>query len=421
MESARHQGPLWCSVKRFNEFYSIELFSPDQCIVIYLDNHATTPCDPVAVEQMRPLFTELFANPHSSHQGGQLAANTIDEALQTIASTVHTQVENVVVTSGATESNALAIRGAVTHPRQRRRHLVTVESEHPAVLDVMTDLQADGYSVTLVPVVPQGQPNAGTVDLNYLESAITSETALVSVMWANNEIGAINPMAEISDLCSRHGCLLHSDATQALGRLEVDLRSIKIDLLSATAHKFYGPKGTGFLLVGGGDRRVRLRPQMIGGGQQFGIRSGTMNPAGIVGMAVALQRSVIDLRQDPNRISQLRDRLWSRLSSGIDGLILNGPCFESHLRLSGNLNLQLPDIEGQAWMSSTPEILFSSGSACSGHEPAPSHVLTALGLSEAEARRSVRFGVGRFTEIGEVEAAADQLIEAYSNLAKLQN
>ena len=387
--------------------------------MIYLDNHATTPCDPVAVEQMSPLFTEIFANPHSSHQGGKLAANAIDQALHVISETVNTDVEKVLVTSGATESNALAIRGAVTHPRQKRRHLVSVESEHPAVLDVLKDLETDGFSVTLVPVIPQGLPNAGTVDLHQLEAAITSETALVSVMWANNEIGAINPMSEISGLCSRHGCLLHSDATQALGRLDVDLESVKIDLLSATAHKFYGPKGTGFLVIGGGERRVRLRPQMIGGGQQSGMRSGTMNPAGIVGMAVALQRSVDDLKQEPNRISQLRDRLWSKLSSAINGLILNGPSLERHLRLSGNLNLQLPDVEGQAWMSSTPEVLFSSGSACSGHEPAPSHVLTSLGLSESESRRSVRFGVGRFTSIDEIESAADQLIDAYVELASM--
>jgi cysteine desulfurase len=400
-------------------FCYVQLYIQDECIVIYLDNHATTPCDPVAAEQMSPLFTEVFANPHSSHQGGKLAANAIDQALHAISQTVNTDVEKVIVTSGATESNALAIRGAATHPRQKRRHLVSVESEHPAVLDVLKDLKTDGFSVTLVPVVPQGQPNAGTVDLNQLEAAITSETALVSVMWANNEIGAINPMSEISSLCSRHGCLLHSDATQALGRLDVDLQSVKIDLLSATAHKFYGPKGTGFLVVGGGDRRVRLRPQMIGGGQQSGMRSGTMNPAGIVGMAVALQRSVDDLKQEPNRISQLRDRLWSKLSSAINGLILNGPSLERHLRLSGNLNLQLPDVEGQAWMSSTPEVLFSSGSACSGHEPAPSHVLTSLGLSESESRRSVRFGVGRFTSIDEIESAADQLIDAYTELANM--
>jgi len=387
--------------------------------VIYLDNHATTPCDPLAVERMLPWFTDFFGNPHSAHQAGQIAADAIRNSLQSIARLINVDVDKLVVTSGATESNQLAIRGAVTHPRQRRRHLVSVTSEHPAVLDVLKDLETDGFKVTLVPVVQQGHPSAGTVDMDRLADAITGETALVSVMWANNENGAINPMAEISELCSLHGCLLHCDATQALGRLPVDLQSVKIDLLSATAHKFYGPKGTGFLVVGGGERRIRLRPQMLGGGQQSGIRSGTMNPAGIVGMAAAFEQSVKDLSEQPDRMRGLRDQLWSRLNEGIEGLVLNGAELEGTQRLSGNLNLQLPGIEGQAWMSSAPEVLFSSGSACSGHDAAPSHVLTAIGLNSDQARRSVRFGVGRFNTIEDIEAASHRLVESYQRLTHL--
>lgn len=387
--------------------------------MIYLDNHATTPCDPVAVEKMIPWFTRFFGNPHSSHQAGKVAADAIENSIEQIASLIYTDRDNIVVTSGATESNQLAIRGAVTHPRQKRRHLVSVTSEHPAVLDVLNDLKTDGFDVTLVPVVKQGNARAGTVDMERLAEAITSETALVSVMWANNENGAINPMAEISDLCARHGCLLHSDATQALGRLPVDLRSVKIDLLSATAHKFYGPKGTGFLVVGGGGQRVRIRPQVVGGGQQSGLRSGTMNPAGIVGMASALEQSLADYTKEPQRIRRLRDLLWDRLSAGIEGLVINGPSLETDKRLTGNLNLQIPGIEGQAWMSSTPEVLFSSGSACSGHDAAPSHVLTALGLNDSEARSSVRFGVGRFNTAEEIEKAARQLVDAHNKLTNL--
>ena len=389
--------------------------------VIYLDNHATTPCDPVAIEKMLPWFGECFGNPHSSHHAGQVASDAIHRSIDIIASLINTVGEKVIVTSGATESNQLAIRGAVTHPRQKRKHLVSVTSEHPAVLDVLKDLENDGFKVTLVPVVPQGRANAGTVDLDCLASAITDETALVSVMWANNESGAINPMAQVSALCSRHGSLLHSDATQAIGRIPVDLEAVKIDLLSATAHKFYGPKGTGFLVVGAGDRRVRLRPQMLGGGQQAGLRSGTMNPAGIVGMATALEQSINDLRSDPKRVTKMRDSLWSLLSNGLEGLTLNGSSLAEEVRLGGNLNLQLPEMEGQAWMSSSPDVLFSSGSACSGHEATASHVLTSLGLSDAEARRSVRFGIGRFNTQSEIESAAEYLVENYLNLLRIQS
>lgn len=394
-------------------------FFQESKIVIYLDNHATTPCDPVAVERMLPWYTDFFGNPHSSHHAGQVAAEAIEDSVQRIANLLHADSDQIIVTSGATESNQLAIRGAVTHPRQKRRHLVSVTSEHPAVLDVLKDLETDGFDITLVPVVQQGKANAGVVDLERLADAITSETALVSVMWANNENGAINPMAEISDLCAHHGCLLHCDATQALGRIPVDLRSVKVDLLSATAHKFYGPKGTGFLVIGGGGRRVRIRPQLLGGGQQSGIRSGTMNPPGIIGMASALEQSIQDLKQEPDRMSQLRNLLWERLSSEIEGLILNGPEIHGGQRLAGNLNLQVPAIEGQAWMSATPGVLFSSGSACSGHDAAPSHVLRALGLSDPEARRSVRFGVGRFNTIEDVESASRQLIDAHKQMSAL--
>lgn len=387
--------------------------------MIYLDNHATTPCDPVAVEQMIPWFTEHFANPHSPHEAGKAAAEAIDCSIEKIAKLINTATENIIVTSGATESNQLAIRGAVTHPRQKKRHLVSVTSEHPAVLDVLKDLESEGFEVTLVPVLPQGHVNAGTVDLDRLAEAISDKTALVSVMWANNENGAINPMAQISEICLQYDCLLHSDATQALGRLPLDLQSIKVDLLSATAHKFYGPKGTGFLVMGGSGRRVRIRPQLMGGGQQSGLRSGTMNPAGIIGMSTALEQSLIDLEKSPERIGELRGLLWSRLSSEIEGLEINGPSLEGNNRLQGNLNLQLPAIEGQAWLSATPNVLFSSGSACSGHDASPSHVLSSLGLTDSQARRSVRFGIGRFNDLNDIETASRQLVDSYFQLVKL--
>ena len=387
--------------------------------MIYLDNHATTRCDPRVVEAMLPWFSEHYGNPHSSHEAGRIAADAIERSIEEIAKLLNVATDTVVITSGATESNNLAIRGVCSHPRQKRRQIVTVTSEHPAVVDVTRELEGEGFRVTRVPVIPRGQKDAGIIDLNRLADAVDDDTALVSVMWANNEIGAISPMKEVSEICDSHGALLHSDATQAVGRIPVDMDSVRIDLLSATAHKFYGPKGTGILLVGSAGRRVRLRPQIVGGGQQRSRRSGTMNPAGVVGIARALRLCVEAMEEHTVRIRLLRDRLWNRLSSSIDDLVINGPDLTSSGRLPGNLNLMLPAMEGQAWMSATPHVLFSSGSACSSHEPAPSHVLTALGLSDSEARRSVRFGVGRFSTLGEIDQASDALAESYNKLTAL--
>jgi cysteine desulfurase len=387
--------------------------------MIYLDNHATTRCDPGVVEAMLPWFSEHYGNPHSSHRLGQEAASAIERAIVDVASLLGAAAESVVITSGATESNNLAIRGFCTHPRQKRRHFVTVTSEHPAVLDVGSDLQEAGFRITRVPVAQRGQPDAGVVDLDRLAEAVDDDTALVSVMWANNEIGAIAPLKEIADICHRRGALLHSDATQAVGRIPVDMLANDIDLLSATAHKIYGPKGTGLLLVGNSNRRVRLRPQIVGGGQQRGLRSGTLNPAGVVGIATALRICVETMDQQTERVSRLREQLWNHLSGTIDGIEINGPSLTGGQRLVGNLNITLPAIEGQAWISAVPDIAFSSGSACSGDEPAQSHVLTALGLTESQARRSVRFGIGRFNTQDEIESAGKLLIDAYQKIAAL--
>lgn len=386
--------------------------------MIYLDNHATTRCDPRVVEAMLPWFSENYGNPHSSHQAGRLAAEAIERSLHDVAGLLNVQVDSVVITSGATESNSLAIRGVCTHPRQKRRHIVTVTTEHPAVIDVAADLEGEGFRVSRIPVI-QASPQAGVVDLDQLAAAVTDETALVSVMWANNEIGAIAPMKEIAEICHQHGVLLHSDATQAVGRIPVDVLAEDVDLISATAHKFYGPKGTGLLVVGNSNRRVRLRPQIVGGGQQRGIRSGTMNPAGVVGIATALRLCADSMAEQNERVARLRNRLWENLSAAIDGIVINGPGLTSGKRLPGNLNVILPSIEGQAWMSAVPDIAFSSGSACSGADAAPSHVLTALGLSESRGRRSVRFGVGRFTTAEEIETASKMLIESYRRIANL--
>ncbi|MGI9471811.1 MAG: cysteine desulfurase family protein [Rubripirellula sp.] len=384
--------------------------------MIYLDNHATTRCDPRVVEAMVPWLSEHYGNPHSSHELGKVAGAAVERAVAQLASLMNAPVESVVMTSGATESNNLAIRGVCTHPRQKRRHIVTVTTEHPAVLDVTAELEREGFRVTKVPVMPADHSDAGVVDLQRLEESLDDDTALVSVMWANNEIGAIAPMKQIAKMCHDRGALLHSDATQAVGRIPVDMIDADIDLLSATAHKHYGPKGTGLLVVGNSLRRVRIRPQIVGGGQQNGIRSGTMNPAGVIGIATALQLCVDSMDDHNQRVADLRNRLWSDLESAIGGLQLNGPSLLGGNRLAGNLNLAIPAIEGQAWMSSTPDIAFSSGSACSDAHAAPSHVLTALGLDESRARRSARFGIGRFNTAAEVESACSMLVEGYEQL-----
>ena len=387
--------------------------------MIYLDNHASTRCDPRVTEAMLPWFSEYFGNPHSeSHAYGRRAGQAIEESVSQLAGLLGVQADKLVITSGATESNNLAIRGVCTHPRQKRRHIVTVTTEHPAVLDVCADLQSEGFRVSLVPVHPAGHPSAGIVDLERLANTIDDDTALVSVMWANNEIGAIAPMKQIADLCHQRGALLHSDATQAIGRIPVDVLAADVDLASATGHKFYGPKGAGLLVVGNSNRRVRLKPQIVGGGQQRGLRSGTMNPAGVVGLAAALQICVDNLPQQTSHVMELRQQLFDRLSQAIAGITVNGPALSDlDQRLPGNLNFVLPGVEGAAWMSATPNVAFSSGSACSSVEAKPSHVLTALQLTESMARRTVRFGVGRFNGQEEIELASQQLIESYQGLA----
>lgn len=384
--------------------------------MIYLDNHATTRCDPRVVDAMLPWFSEQYGNPHSSHPLGQEAKVAVEQAIESLAEDLGVPADSIVITSGATESNHLAILGACTHPRQKRRHIVTVTTEHPAVLDVFDVLERQGFRVTRVPVVQDGQADAGVVDLNQLADAIDDDTALVSVMWANNEIGAIAPMAEIADLCHQSGALFHSDATQAVGRLSVDAKQVDVDLLSATAHKFYGPKGTGLLVIGNSNRRVRLRPLMVGGGQQHGLRSGTVNPAGAIGIATALRLCSQGISQTAERDRSIRDALWHSLNTSIEGIQLNGPAMSGGSRLTGNLNFRLPNLQGQAWMAATTSIAFSGGSACSAAEAKPSHVLSALGLNDSQAASSVRLGVGRFNSMDEIALASNQLITSYRSL-----
>ena len=387
--------------------------------MIYLDNHATTSVDPRVIEVMLPLMTEHFANAGSiTHESGRYVAELVSDAMVSMAQQLNCRPEELVMTSGATESNNLALLGMALHPKQTRRRIVSCVSEHRAVLDPLQRLEQLGFEVILLPVKANGNADAGRIDLDRLAKVVGPETALVSIMLANNEIGVIQPFREIAALCRQHDVLLHTDATQAVGRMPVDVQELDVDLLSFSAHKFYGPKGVGGLYVRSAPRRVRLQSQIFGGGQQDNRRSGTLNSTGIVGMARALELSLMDgAAGEWSRIGALRNRLFEQLSSRIEGVCLNGPEL-GQLRMSDNLNCSFWPVEGQSLMLECPELAVSSGSACTSAEPRPSHVLRALGLADDMARSSLRFGVGRFNTETEIDQAAQWLIAASEKLKR---
>lgn len=398
--------------------------------MIYLDNHATTPLDPAALEAMLPLLRDHFANAGSvTHAAGRAVAAQIDASIADMAQMIGATDDELVITSGATESNNLAILGTCLHPRQKRRKVVSVVTEHKAVLDPVARLKQHGFTVELVPVLRRDSAAAGLVDLDALSAAIDDDTALVSVMLANNEIGVVQPLAEIARLCHAADCLFHSDATQAVGRMPIDVDALDVDLLSFSAHKFYGPKGVGGLFVRRRGRRIRLQAQIVGGGQQHNFRSGTLNTAGIVGMHAALSVCLQSLEQDQARIAALRSRLFHSLQGDCPEVFLNGPAIdfanqaeptsEQPGRLLGNLNCCFYPVEGQSLMLEIPELAVSSGSACTSANPSPSHVLQAIGLSEEESRSSLRLGIGRFNTESEIDQAANWLADAYQKLKKL--
>ena len=387
--------------------------------MIYLDNHATTPVDPRVIEVMLPLMTEHFANAGSvTHESGRYVAELVSVALLSMSQHLGCRAEELVITSGATESNNLALMGAAMHPKQARRRIVSCVSEHRAVLDPLQRLEQLGFEVILLPIKDQGSADAGCIDLDQLAQVIGQDTALVSIMLANNEIGVIQPIKQIAALCRQHDVLLHTDATQAVGRMPVDLQELDVDLLSFSAHKFYGPKGVGGLYVRSSPRRVRLQPQIFGGGQQDNRRSGTLNSTGIVGMARALDVSLTEgAAGEWSRLAALRDRLFQQLCNRIEGVSLNGPQ-RGPLRMSDNLNCSFWPIEGQSLMLECPELAVSSGSACTSAEPRPSHVLRALGLADDMARSSLRFGVGRFNTESDIDQAAQWLAAASEKLKR---
>ncbi len=389
---------------------------------IYMDNHATTPVDPRVMRAMLPFFCDTFGNAGSStHSFGWAAKEAVDAARETVAKAVGARAKEIVFTSGATESNNLALRGAADKYAKKGKHLVSVTTEHPAVLDPLARLKDRGYDVTLLPVVQAPDRRAGYLDPQQVADAIREDTILVSVMLANNEIGTIGPLEAIGRICKERGVLLHTDATQAVGKIPVDVEQLQVDLMSFSAHKIYGPKGVGALYVRRRKPLVRLEPIIDGGGQENGLRSGTLNVPGIVGFAKALELCLEEMSDEQQRLQQLRDRLFAGLTDAIPGVTLNGPALElADLRLAGNLNVSFDHVTGESLLLSLKDVALSSGSACTSAKPEPSHVLRNLGLSEESTRGSVRFGLGRFNTEEEVGHVIRTMAETVTRLRNMR-
>ncbi len=378
---------------------------------IYLDYQATTPVDPRVLEAFLPYFTEKFGNPHSrNHSHGWEAEEAVEKAREQVAALIGADAREVIFTSGATESNNLAIKGVMRFHKEKKNHFITAVTEHKCVLDSARHLEMEGVEVTYLPV----QPN-GLIDLRQLEAAITSKTALVSIMAVNNEIGVIQPLAEIGALCRSRGVYFHTDAAQAAGKIPLDVEAMKIDLMSISGHKIYGPKGIGALYVRR-KPRVRLEALIHGGGQERGMRSGTLATPLCVGLGAACEIARREMPEEAKRLAMLRDRLYRGITSRLSDVVLNG---EGAPQIPGNLNLSFAYVEGEGLMMGVKELSVSSGSACTSASLEPSYVLRALGVSEDMAHTSIRFGLGRFTTVEEVDFAVEQVVSAVTRLREL--
>lgn len=374
---------------------------------IYLDYHATTPVDPRVLEAMLPFFTARFGNPASrQHAYGWEAQEAVDKARSQVAELIGASAGEIVFTSGASESNNLAIKGAACSLREKGNHLITVATEHKSVLDSFKKLEKDGWTVTFL-----GVNQEGFIDLDELRSAITDRTTLISVMAANNEIGTLQPIAEIGAIAAERGVLFHSDAAQAAGKIPIDVQAMNIDLLSLTGHKYYGPKGAGALFVRRRKPRIELECQIHGGGHENGFRSGTLNVPGIVGLGAAAEICRSGLQNEAARLGALRDRLLNTLRSELDGIQVNGPLGER--RLTHNLHISIDGVEGERLLMAIGDIAVSTASACSSGSQKPSHVLEAIGQ---HASASIRFGLGRMTTEADVDTAAARLVKVIRSL-----
>ena len=369
---------------------------------IYLDYQATTPTDPRVVEAMLPYFTQVFGNPHSrNHQYGWDAEEAVEKARSQVARIIGANEKEIIFTSGATESNNLAIKGVARFHRDKKRHIITCVTEHKCVLDSCRHLELDGFTVTYLPVRKNG-----LIDLDQLRDAITGDTVMVSIMAVNNEIGVIQPLAEIGRICREKKVYFHTDAAQAVGKIPLDVEAMKIDLMSVSGHKIYGPKGIGALYVRRRPR-VRLEALISGGGQERGMRSGTLPTPLCVGLGEACRIAQAEMGAEAERLHALRDRLLNRINERLSEVYVNG---DLEQRIPGNLNISFAYVEGEGLMMGINDLAVSSGSACTSASLEPSYVLRALGVEEELAHTSLRLGLGRFTTEAEIDYAADRIV-----------
>lgn len=379
---------------------------------IYMDNHATTPCDPRVFETMAPYFTEVFGNSASrNHEFGWRAEEAVETSRKQIGDLIGASAKEIVFTSGATESDNLALKGVAEMYYERGDHIITVVTEHKAILDTCKKLEKRGFKVTYLPV-----GSDGLITPDDVKNAITDKTILVSVMMANNEIGVIQPIAEIGAVCKERGVLFHTDATQAIGKIPFDVNELKVDLASFSGHKIYGPKGVGGLYVRRKGPRVMLVPMLDGGGHERGMRSGTLNVTGIVGLGKACEIAKAEMPEENVRTLQLREKLRKGLMDELPDVYING---HPEQRLAGNLNVSFAYVEGESLLMGISDIAVSSGSACTSASLEPSYVLKALGVGEELAHSSIRFGLGRFNTDEEVDYTIGRVNEAVNRLREL--
>lgn len=379
---------------------------------IYMDNHATTPVDPRVLEAMLPFFNDRFGNAASrNHSFGWTAEEAVENARGQIARLINATPKEIIFTSGATESNNLALKGVAEMYREKGNHIITQVIEHKAVLDTCKRLEKYGYEVTYLPVQKDGR-----INLDDLRRAITPKTILISIMYANNEIGVLQPTEEIGKIAKEHGVLFHTDAVQAVGKVPVDVQRDGIDLLSLSAHKIYGPKGVGALYVRRKNPRVQLAAIIDGGGHERGMRSGTLNVPGIVGLGKACAVCQEDMPTESERLRRLRDRLKEKIEAKLDEVYINGSMVH---RLPHNLNISFAYVEGESLLMGVNDVAVSSGSACTSATLEPSYVLKALGVGEDLAHTSIRFGLGRFNTEEEVDYVADRVTETVIRLREL--
>lgn len=380
---------------------------------LFLDMQSTTPVDPRVLDAMLPYFTEQFGNPHSrSHFYGWESETAVETARAQVAHLIGADPKEIIITSGATESNNMAIKGVANFYKEKKRHVVTTQTEHKCVLDSCRHLQEMGFEVTYLPV-----NSKGLVDLNQVEKALRPDTALISVMMVNNEIGVIQPIQEIAQLCKEKKVYLHTDAAQAVGKIPIDVNKMGIDLMSISGHKLYGPKGIGALYVRRRPR-VRLEPQMNGGGQERGLRSGTVPTPLVVGFGRACEVAMEEMESDRRHVERLGQRLREGIMNKLQSVVLNGPLDIQH-RYPGNINLSFACVEGESLIMGLKDIAISSGSACTSASLEPSYVLRALGVDEEMAHTSLRFGIGRFTTEEEIDRAVDLTCRQVNKLREL--